>query len=336
MIACRASVVRVVRSAQLCTALVWVLGCAVTQSNSDFAVTSPDPGQQQFLSSTELLVSGLVSESISIAGRGRLFEAESRLRKALFLAPTNPTIKYNLAVVLGQQGYADEALALLRDVIATQGDHPRYAIAKADVYVGQRQLASAREQLKLAFEAYSQAQNWPQAALIARSISNIAFADGAEQEALCYSYEALILDPSAAQLGYHASILVGLNLYATADSFIGEQLRVNPALGATPRVHLARALARGALGNMTGALDEIELAQDMLAEDPESGAEINVVWWLVRKEVPETPEDTEDTKLQESLEAVVPEVARLQEKPTYTMVRWPSRFLELLVSASVD
>ncbi|MFN4897007.1 MAG: tetratricopeptide repeat protein [Pseudomonadota bacterium] len=328
--------VRVLRdTALLVVVSLGIAGCAVSRESADFAVTASGSGSKEFLSSKELLVSGLVSESIGIAGRGRLFDAEARLRKALVLAPGDPAITYNLAVVLGQQGHLDEATQLLRTLRASQGDHPRYAIAMADAYVGQGKLALGREQLKLAFEAFSQAENWPQAALVARSISNLAFAEGLEQESLCYSYEAFQLAPSASELGYHGSLLVAMNQHSTADSFLGEQIALNPGVGAGARVHLARALARGALGNTKGAVEEIELAQDLLAQEPELGSEVNVVWWLLKKQQPETPEDAQDTKLQESLEAVVPEVARLKDKPTYAMVRWPQQLLAMLSSASI-
>lgn len=308
--------------------LLW--GCAIAKNNADFSVGPTGQVGQDFRSSTELLVSGLVSESIGIASRGRLFDAEARLRKALALTPSSPTIKFNLAVVLGQQGHADEAVELLKELRMTQGDHPRYALAMADAYAGQRELEKARDQLKLAFEAFSQVQNWPQAALVARSIANLAFADGVEQEALCYSYEAFFLDQSAAQLGYHASMLVALNQFVVADTVIGEQLDLNPALGAVPRVHLARALARSALGNADGALREVEVAQDLSALDPEIGAETNVVWWLLQRQVTQTPEMLENTKLQESLEGAFPEVLRLKDKPTYGMVGWPRSVHSLL------
>jgi Flp pilus assembly protein TadD len=310
--------------------LVWcVLGCAVPRDNADFSVSAQGAGSE-FLSSTELRTSGLVSEAISIAVRGRLFDAESRLRKALLLSPNNPSIEYNLAVVLGQQGYAEESVSMLEELREEQGDHPRYAMALADVYAGQGDRVKAREELKRAFGAFEGAQNWPKAALVARSISNLAFADGAEQEALCYSYEAFSLEPTAVQLGHHVSMLVALNQHSTADSYVGEQLALNPSLGASPRVHLFRALARGALGNLAGAVNEAETAQDLVAQDPELGAEVNVVWWLLKKQLPLSPEEVEDSKLQESLEAVAPEVSRLKEKPTYGMVRWPRQVLSLL------
>lgn len=315
--------------------LVCLVGCAVPRNPADFSIV-PASGGDAFLSSNELLVSGMVSESVTIATKGRFFDAESRLRKALFLSPGDPIISYNLAVVLGQQGYADEALSLLKQLREKQGEHPRYYLASADVYVAQGNLLKAREQLKAAFEFFIEAQNWSQAALVARSVSNLAFADGSEQEALCYSSEAFFLERSAVQLGYHVSLLVALNQFEAAEAYAEEQLVANPAMGASPRVHLARALARGALGNISGAVKEIEVAQDLVSQDPELGAEVNVVWWLLKTEAPKEPAELEDVKLQESLKAVFPEVLRLKEKPVYSMVRWPRQIKNLLEGIDVE
>lgn len=308
--------------------------CAVPKDQDRFAVSSLGSDSSEFLSSRELLVSGLVSEGISTAARGRLFDAESRLRRALALDPNNPTIRYNLAIVLGQQGHFDEAYKELTELRASQGDHPRYALALADLYTGKGDLTRARVELKRAFEVFHQAQNWPQAASAARSISNLAFASGNEQEALCYSYEAFFLDPSAVQFGYHTSLLVAANQYKTVDTIIGEQLAASSALGAMPRVHLSRALARGALGNTKGALEEIELAQNLVAQDPEIGSEVNSVWWLLRQEVPLTEEELTDEKLIDSIDAAKPEVLRLKDKPTYAMLRWPRYFTQLMERVS--
>jgi Flp pilus assembly protein TadD len=312
-----------------------IIGCAVPKDQDRFAIQAVGTDSDPFISSQELLVSGLVSESLSIAARGRLFDAESRLRRALVLDPGNPSIRYNLAVVLGQQGHFDEALKDFEDLRRTQGPHPIYAIALGDLHAGKGDLERARIELKRAYEIYYQAQNWLQAALVARSISNLAFAAGNEQEALCYSYEAFSLDASAAQFGYHTSLLVALNQYKIVDTTIAEQVSVNSALGAMPRVHLARALARGALGNSKGALEEVELAQNLAAQDPELGSEINVVWWLLRNEIPLSEQDKEDKKLKASIEAIEPEVLRFQEKPPYAILRWPRYFTQLLEKANV-
>ena len=175
-----------------------------------------------------------------------------------------------------------------------------------------------------------------QAALVARSISNLAFAEGLEGEALCYSYEAYGLAPGALQLGYHLAVLLGLNNYRAAENFATEQIAGQPAFGAAPRVHLVRALARGAVGDLSGALKSIEVAQDLISLDPELGSEVNVVWWLLKRELPESVDDAKDIKLQETLDGIYPEVLRLREKPVYSMLKWPRVFSDMLARVDVS
>jgi tetratricopeptide (TPR) repeat protein len=265
-----------------------------------------------------------------------LFDAEVRLRRALHLAPNDPNISYNLAIVVGQQGHTDEALGLINNLRATYGDHPRYTLALADIYSALNDGQQARGYLKLAFEAFYSGENAPQAALVARSISNLAFAEGLEGEALCYSYEAYGLAPGALQLGYHLAVLLGLNNYREAENFATEQIAGQPAFGAAPRVHLVRALARGAMGDLSGALKSIEVAQDLISLDPELGSEVNVVWWLLKRELPESVEDAKDSKLQDMLDGIYPEVLRLREKPVYSMLKWPRVFSDMLARVGVS
>jgi len=308
-------------------------GCAVPRDQSSFEVRAAgDPSAAPFFSSERLRVAGLVSESLTLGTVGRLFEAESRLRRAKVLSPDNPSIDFNLALVLGQQGNTDEAREILGRLRAAQGDRPNLMVAYADIASAEGDLEEAKGYLKNAFATYAKARNYVQGSLIARSIANLAYAGGQEQEALCYSYEAFSLYPSASDLGQHAALMVALNLFKDVDTFVGEQLKGNAALGAMPLVHHALGLARAGIGKFPEARDEIEVAQSLVSLDPELGPEVNSVWWLLQREVPQDKDLTEKEieALESSYEAFYPDVIRLQERPTYQLLRWPARLRELL------
>lgn len=308
------------------------MACAIPKDQASFSVRAPGAsGEEEFLSSRELMVAGLVSESIGLGAKGRLFDAESRLRKAHLVAPDNQAVAFNLAVVLGQQGYSEESLEMLQKLRASQGDLPRLMIASADVHAMRGDFEKARDDLKVAFDAYQQAKNYPQASIMARSIANLAFASGNEQEALCYSYEALSLAPSPAQLGFHASTMLALNLYEAVTRFISEQIALDPARGGGSQVHFANALALGARGKREESLKEVEVALDLVGDGSDISSEVNAVWWLLKQDAP--PQDL-DPKVVESekqmREAFFTEVMRLKQRPPYSLVRWPPYFRELL------
>jgi tetratricopeptide (TPR) repeat protein len=277
-----------------------------------------------------------VAESISYGAKGRLFDAECRLRRALVLNPGNDRISFNLAVVLSQSGNYDEALTLLQSLRAAQGDRPHILLAVADCKNAQGHRAEAREVLKEVFGIYKSAGNYPQAASVARSIANLAFAEGLESEALCYSFEGLTLAPSSQQLGAHASLLVAMNLFQAADTTLSRRIAESPGLGAAVSVHYAWALAKFGLGDTPGALKQVEIAQDFASENPELSGEVNIVWWLLKRQSPVSPDDS--ATVVEKLDSLYPDVVRLRDKPTYALVRWPVALRELLdsVQGSVE
>jgi tetratricopeptide (TPR) repeat protein len=307
-------------------------GCALPKDQGQFAVGgTSSKTSSQFLSNTDLMVAGLVSESIGMGARGRLFDAESRLRKALVLAPDNDAVAFNLAAVLGQQGYADEALELVNTLRNKQGDLPHFMILSADVHNMRGEYDRAREDLKVAYTSYLEAQNFPRAAGVARSIANIAFASGHEQEALCYSYEAYNLSPLAPELGAHATVMVALNQHQAALGFVADQIQLDATKGAASSVHFANALAFGATSKAPEALRESEVALDLVADNPDIVSELNTMWWLLKQEVPSQDEDPRAAEAeQKMLESFFVEVTRLKERPPYSLVRWPPYFRSLL------
>ena len=307
------------------------MGCAIPRDHHTFSVHGVGSEANPFLSSDELLAAGLVSESMRYGGKGRLFEAESRLRKAQYLDPQNDRIAFNLAVVLGQGGSAEEAIEILEKLRGELGSQPYLLVAMADIYNTQADRGRARALLKEAFSIYRRALNDGQASIVARSISNLSFAEGLEQEALCYSWEALALAPSPAQLGAHTGIQVALNKFSEAETYARQRIQLSPSLGSSVQVHYALSLAGIGQGNIPGALREIEVAQDLLAENPELGSEVNAVWYLLKTASPD-PQDTEATLRR--LEQCRGDALRLREKPTYSLVRWPSALRALLAQVS--
>ena len=298
-----------------------LVACAIPRDQSTFSVAPTGGAGDPFISSQQLMVAGLVSESLGYGTKGRFFEAEARLRKAAYLEPTNSNIAFNLAVVLIQTGNTAEAVEILGRLRGEGWNLPQVLMALADAANIDGRREEARSLLKEAFNIYKAAGNVAQAALVSRSISNIAFAEGLEQEALCYSYEALSLAKTPQQFGYHAGLLVGLNLFREAQEFITKAIAAHSAVGASPVVRQAWALAKYGLGDRAGALAQVEIAQEVLANDPEIGVEVNVMWWMLTQD---TPVETREESIVARLESVGPDVVRLQEKPVYRMLQWPA------------
>jgi tetratricopeptide (TPR) repeat protein len=314
-----------------------LVACAIPRDQRTFSVRADDREDGHVFFSTEALrAAGLTSESISYGTKGRLFDAECRLRRALVLNPNSERISFNLAVVLSQSGNYEEALSILEALRTTQGAKPHILLALADCKNAQGYRAQAREVLKELFGIYKAAGNYPQAALVARSIANSAFGEGLESEALCYSFEGLFLAPSSQQLGAHASLLVAMNLFKAADDTLSSQVAQAPAIGAAVSVHHAWALAKYGLGDTAGALKQIEIAQDFSSENPELSGEVNVLWWVIKKQMPVTEESSDS--IAEKLDALYPDVVRLRDKPTYSLIRWPVALRTLLdgVPGSID
>jgi tetratricopeptide (TPR) repeat protein len=281
-----------------------------------------------FASSKDLRVSGLVSEGLSFANNGRLFNAESRLRQAYYLEPTNDRIAFNLAVIVNQAGESDEAFAILEKLLAKEPRNPHYLHALADVLESQGQHEAAKNKLKEAFSIYKTAGNAPRAALVARSIANIAFGAGYEQEALCYSYEALSLSPTPPQVSAHARLLVALNLFDQAIELI--QAR-KPLAGEAAAFH-ALAMAHFAKGDMKAALEAEDNAVGRVSQAPELSQEINAAWWVMRTQVPdEAPaSDSAEAKMAELKEGAL----QFAESQRYELVMWPAALRRELLKAT--
>jgi Flp pilus assembly protein TadD len=280
-----------------------------------------------FSSFQELQTAGLVNEAMVLVNSNRYFDAERSLRQARYLQPENEQLKFNLAVVLNQAGQPEESRDLLEELCAQRPEQPTYALALADTLIALGQKERARSLLKTAFRLFRDAKNYPQAARLARSVSNVSFELGYEDESLCYSYEAYTLAPSAEQLGSHGRILVAENLFPTAISTIQEAFRKNRALAGSASAQHALALARFGQGDVRGALAAEESALDFINQSPLLGAEINAAWWLIKGE---TLERDEDEDVVDRLESMKDEVSDFSVSGGVAVAMWPPALRALL------
>ena len=304
--------------------------CAIPRDNTTFSLSrrGASGDEEVFASSKDLRVAGLVSEGLSFANNGRLFNAEGRLRQAYYLEPTNDRIAFNLAVIINQSGETDEALSMLETLLAKEPRNPHYLQALADVREAQGEHEVAKMKLKEAFSIFKSAGNGPRAAMVARSISNVAFGTGHEQEALCYSYEAFALAPTPAQVSAHARLLVGLNLFDQAIEFTQAN---KPLAGEAASFH-ALGMALFAKGDMKAALEAEDNAVGRIAQAPELSQEINTAWWIMKTHMPPDAAATgeSDEKMEELKEGAI----QFAERQPYELVMWPAALRKELVKAT--
>ena len=292
-----------------------------------------DGVERPFASANELRTAGLVNEAMNLAASNRFFDAERSLRQARYLQPDNEQLKFNLAVVLSQVGQPEESQELLRELYAQRPERPAYAVALADTLIVLGRKGEARDLLKSAFRRFKDAGNYAQAARIARSISNVTFELGLEEESLCYSHEAYTLEPNAEQLGMHGVLLVAENLYPTAISTVQEAFKGNSGLSNSAPAQHALALARFAQGDYEGALAAEETALDFINQSPMLGAELNAAWWLMKQR---TLKDDESEDVLERLENMKPEVVDFRQVGGVALTMWPPSLRSALQAVSVD
>ena len=262
-----------------------LLGCAVPVDPRTNATGTVDRDGVvvPFSKPKELLLAGLVDDGLGLAIKNRYFEAESRLRQARYLEPQNERVLFNLALVLNQTSQSEEAEVLLTELNARKPGVPNTLFALADTKAALYKFDEAIGYLKEIFKLLKKVKNTGRMAQVARSISNLAFRAGNEFEALCYSYEAYQLAPSAEQLGYHGRMLVALGLYESALQFIDRETKADPTFGKRAAVKHALALSRFVTGDTKGALEAENQALDFVSKEPELGGEINAAWYVIRQ-----------------------------------------------------
>lgn len=302
-------------------------GCAVPVSHQHFSIPAGLGREGEFASTKDLRVAGLTAEAMSYSKRGRFFEAENRLRQADYLTPNNERLEYSLAVAMNQNGESEDAKLLVEELLRRKPNDPNLLAALADIEFSLGEPGASRTRLKSSFVQFRDARNAPQAARLARSISNLAFIEGNEQEALCYSFEAWTLGQNSEQLAWHARLLVALNFYGEAKATIDAAGSKSKGLLRSAPVQLALAFARAGLGDHQGASEAAEVAVDLSSESPEMGAEISTAAWLISQHLGSSPATPGSEELEaERLEGVV----AFHERAPHEIITWPPELREQL------
>lgn len=316
----------------LLSLLVLLTACAIPQTHKGFSITSPssDGAQVEYASTEDLMVSGLVSEALGYAQTSRFIDAEVRLRQARYLKPTNDAVAFNTAVVISQTGQTEEAEEIVNELLSRNPSNPSYRQALADIHVAEGRYAQAVEELKKVFHLYKTSGNYYKASLLARSISNIAFGIGNEQEAVCYSAEGASLYPAPAQAGAHLRILVALNFFGQAVEY---HKSLPAELSSAVGYHYV-AMAKYAQNDFEGAAEAEDIAYARTLEAPEKSGEISVAWWLMKNKLPPPAEETEEAK--ERFGEMRKEVIDFAQKDNFELSTWPNSLRKELYSIKAE
>lgn len=314
---------------------VWFVMACATPHNGGIVAGSYAPENQYALSRGDLLIAGLLVDSVSWGERGRLYDAETQLRKAYRLDSDSPAIRFNLAVVLAQQGQREEAKSLLTALMESHGQRPDYLVVLADIQRQEGDYRLAGAALKAAFSQYVIAGNNRQAALLARSISNLAFLSGEEQEALCYSYESLKQITDGNSVAHHALLLLGLNQVAEAQEFLLSKINESSGVKNSGFSRFALSLTKVALGDIEGGKVDIKLAKQLSIGSFEYKDQLEALRFLLLEEsiseLKESSErsDEEDARLRDSVE-------KFSEERWYALLVWPDNVRDRLLQALSD
>ena len=305
----------------LAVTLIVLCSCAVPVSHRSFSIPGAGSGHDaEFASSEDLRVAGLVNDAMNYAKQSRFFDAENRLRQADFIVPGNERIEYNLALSMNQTGQSEDAKAVLEKLLSKKPGDPNLLTALADVEFSLGSTADAKARLKSALVRFREAGNLPQAAKLARSISNLAFIEGNEQEALCYSFEAWSLAPLPEQLAWHARLLIAMNYYAQAEDTLKRSIAANKSMAQHGGVQLAMALARFARGTYVTAAESAQMALDLVPTVPELGGEINAASWLIARRAG-SQEESEDAEELDTLRKE--DTLAYRERGGFEIMTWP-------------
>lgn len=223
----------------------------------------PPRGHQEidFVSARELDTISIVREGLNFLARSRYVDAEFKFRQGLYRYPDAVNLKINLAEALKGLGDYQQAIAIYQELLRESPDSVQLLVGLARVHLAAGFRENAIMRYEEALEIALRADENPRAAVLARSIATLYFKAGQEQQALCYSQQALQLLPDRQQVLRHVRLLTGLGMLEQANSVLTDFVAADPGLR-DAEVLWQFALIEGGRGNFAEVLNLIEVSRD--------------------------------------------------------------------------
>lgn len=285
------------------------------------AAPLPEGQRQSFVSSKEIQVVSLTREGLAYAKRGRMLDAELKLRQALYLAPDSIALKLNLAVVLDKQGGFEEAKALYLDLLEAKPESVQYRMGLAHLYFSQNDFSAAEKIYQDVYATGVERNDNSIIADAARSMAAMHFLVGAEEDAFCWSEIAFRASSGGEQLLRHARLLLGIGATSQSLELIEPLLRVDTA---NPRAIVMAAQGyydRHDNGEVRRVLERLRYRQNL---EPEVEFQKELLALLVEEKQAEKQEESkEEDEDQEDKAAVLDNDPLSGEIAIY----WPLKML---------
>lgn len=228
----------------------------------------PQPTQierQDFVPKRDVLLANIVRTAQEDYSRGRLFDAELGLRKAMVLAPDVTQIALNLGRTLARNGQPEEAQRVFARVLQRKSSD-----AEILNFIGESFFEGG--ELEMALDYFERAQSVIDDAAVKliplvpgvaertlKNLSTTVFRQGDIHRARCALAAAYELSPSPENMIRLARIETAVGSWRNAETLITTFFTLN--VGNTdPRLYLLRAIARTASLNNEQAIEDLNAA----------------------------------------------------------------------------
>lgn len=258
-------------------------------------------------------VINLSREGLYYYAKGRYPEAELKLRQALYISPDLPNIRFNLALALSQSGSVKDSLEII-DALIESANTPKqafeYKFAKARILILAREWGAAEALLYEMKNASIELVDFPNIALVSRSLSVLHFRVGKEELSFCDSLLSSSLQPNLEELKRHGRLLLGLGYF----NQIERNFQSQPGMPVDADTMLISALANYGLGSLDSVAKNIDVLEDLGGLSPEREVEKHVLSMLMERNLLESPESGLDEEAKSALsEKFFEEVEELKD-----------------------